>query len=208
MASFKGILRNLLDRPGGVPLTPYQKVVKAAHARAGRVGELDELPSPGMDDLAEFCAVAREAADRTLGLRPYDVQLLGTLALLDGKVAEMATGEGKTLSGAMAAAGYALQGKRVHVISVNDYLARRDAEWMGPFYEALGVSVGWIDQNSTPEERRAAYAKDVTYGPVSEIGFDVLRDRLRTDASEIIVPAPEVALIDEADSVLVDEARV
>ncbi|MEV5325341.1 accessory Sec system translocase SecA2 [Nonomuraea sp. N2-4H] len=169
---------------------------------------MHELPVPDMRDLAEFCAIVRETADRTLGLRPYDVQLLGTLALLDGKVAEMATGEGKTLSGAMAAAGYALQGKRVHVISVNDYLARRDAEWMGPFYEALGVSVGWIDQNSTPEERREAYAKNVTYGPVSEIGFDVLRDRLRTKASELIVPEPEVALIDEADSVLVDEARV
>lgn len=208
MASIKGIIRNLLDRPGGVPLTPYQKIVKAAEGRADGLRKLDELPEPKMDDLAEFCAIAREAADRTLGLRPYDVQLLGTLALLDGKVAEMATGEGKTLSGAMAAAGYALQGKHVHVISVNDYLARRDAEWMGPFYEALGVSVGWIGQNSTPEERREAYAKDVTYGPVSEIGFDVLRDRLRTKADEIIVPAPEVALIDEADSVLVDEARV
>ncbi|MGW0805772.1 accessory Sec system translocase SecA2 [Nonomuraea sp. NPDC002799] len=208
MASIKGIFRNLLDRPGGVPLTPYLKIVKAAGLRADRVGKLDELPRPAMDDLAEFCAIAREAADRTLGLRPYDVQLLGTLALLNGKVAEMATGEGKTLSGAMAAAGYALQGKRVHVISVNDYLARRDAEWMGPFFEAVGVTVGWIGQNSTPAERREAYAKDVTYGPVSEIGFDVLRDRLRTDADEIIVPAPQVALIDEADSVLVDEARV
>ncbi|MEV4391433.1 accessory Sec system translocase SecA2 [Nonomuraea sp. NPDC049607] len=202
------MFRNLLDRPGGVNLTPYLKIVKAADERADRIGKLEELPTPAMDDLAEFCAVVREAADRTLGLRPYDVQLLGTLALLDGKVAEMATGEGKTLSGAMAAAGYALQGKRVHVMSVNDYLARRDAEWMGPLYESLGVTVGWIDQNSTPEERRAAYAKDVTYGPVSEIGFDVLRDRLRTDPAEIIVPAPEVALIDEADSVLVDEARV
>ncbi|WP_372455463.1 accessory Sec system translocase SecA2 [Nonomuraea ceibae] len=208
MASITGFVRNLLDRPGGTPLTPYQKVVKAAHARADRIGKLDELPRPDMSDLAEFCAVAREAADRTLGLRPYDVQLLGTLALLDGKVAEMATGEGKTLSGAMAAAGYALQGRRVHVMSVNDYLARRDAEWMAPFYAALGVTVGWIDQNSTPEERRDAYAKDVTYGPVSEIGFDVLRDRMRTSADEIIVPEPEVALIDEADSVLVDEARV
>ncbi|MFC4008029.1 accessory Sec system translocase SecA2 [Nonomuraea purpurea] len=191
-----------------MPLTPYLKIVKSADSQADRVAKLDELPKPDMNDLAEFCAIAREAADRTLGLRAYDVQLLGTLALLAGKVAEMATGEGKTLSGAMAAAGYALQGKRVHVISVNDYLARRDAEWMGPFYEALGVTVGWIGQNSTPDERRAAYAKDVTYGPVSEIGFDVLRDRLRTDPGEIIVPAPEVALIDEADSVLVDEARV
>jgi preprotein translocase subunit SecA len=191
-----------------VNLSPYQKTVKAAGELAGPIGELDELPRPDMGDPARFCAVVRETADRTLGLRPYDVQLLGTLALLDGKVAEMATGEGKTLSGAMAAAGYALQGRRVHVMSVNDYLARRDAEWMAPFYEAMGVSVGWIGQSSTFEERREAYAKDVTYGAVSEIGFDVLRDRLRTDPSQIIVPAPEVALIDEADSVLVDEARV
>lgn len=208
MASISGIIRNLLDRPGGVNLTPYKKVVQAAGSRAERITALEELPEPAMDDLAEFCAVAREAADRTLGLRPYDVQLLGTLALLDGHVAEMATGEGKTLSGAMAAAGFALQGRRVHVMSVNDYLARRDAEWMAPFYEAMGVTVGWIGQNSTPDERRAAYECDVTYGPVSEIGFDVLRDRLSTDPAAIIVPAPEVALIDEADSVLVDEARV
>ncbi|WP_425564090.1 accessory Sec system translocase SecA2 [Nonomuraea longicatena] len=189
-------------------LSPYNKIVNAAHARADRIGKLEELPEPAMDDLAEFCAVAREAADRTLGLRPYDVQLLGTLALLHGHVAEMATGEGKTLSGAMAAAGYALQGKRVHVMSVNDYLAKRDAEWMEPFYTAMGVTVGWVGQNSTREERRAAYQCDVTYGPVSEIGFDVLRDRLCTAADERIVPTPEVALIDEADSVLVDEARV
>ncbi|MEU7001114.1 accessory Sec system translocase SecA2 [Nonomuraea sp. NPDC046570] len=208
MASISGFVRNLLDRPGGVSLNPYKKIVDAAGDRAVAVGELAELPEPTMDDLAEFCAIAREAADRTLGLRPYDVQLLGTLALLHGHVAEMATGEGKTLSGAMAAAGYALQGKHVDVISVNDYLAQRDAEWMAPFYEALGVTVGWIGQNSTPDERREAYSRDVTYGPVSEIGFDVLRERLRTDAGELIMPKPEVALIDEADSVLVDEARV
>ncbi|MCP2349090.1 accessory Sec system translocase SecA2 [Nonomuraea roseoviolacea] len=189
-------------------LGPYQKVVKAAGALTGSIGALDELPRPAMDDLARFCAVAREAADRSLGLRPYDAQLLGTLALLDGKIAEMATGEGKTLSGAMAAAGYALQGRRVHVMSVNDYLARRDAEWMAPFYAAMGVTVGWVGQSSTHEERREAYAKDVTYGAVSEMGFDVLRDRLRTDPAELIVPAPEVVLVDEADSVLVDEARV
>ncbi|MEU7892680.1 accessory Sec system translocase SecA2 [Nonomuraea sp. NPDC049152] len=204
MASFSGFFRNILDRPGGLNLTSYKKIVEAA----GKLSYPGELPEPKMDNLAEFCAVAREAADRTLGLRPYDVQLLGTLALLHGHVAEMATGEGKTLSGAMAAAGYALQGKRVHVISVNDYLAQRDAEWMAPFYDALGVTVGWLGQNSTPEERREAYDRDVCYGPVSEIGFDVLRDRMRTSAGDIIMPAPEVALVDEADSVLVDEARV
>ncbi|MEV4092124.1 accessory Sec system translocase SecA2 [Streptosporangium saharense] len=201
-------IRRFLERPGSIDLAPFERTVAAAGAREERLRELDELPRPSVEDLPEFCAVVREAARRTLGLRPYDVQLVGMLALLSGNVAEMATGEGKTLSGAMAAAGYALQGKRVHVISVNDYLAQRDAEWMGPLYEALGVSVGWIGQTSTHEERRAAYAKDVTYGPVSEIGFDVLRDRTRVDAADLVMPAPEVALVDEADSVLVDEARI
>ncbi|MER7207527.1 accessory Sec system translocase SecA2 [Streptosporangium sp. NPDC000239] len=201
-------IRRLLERPGSIDLAPFERIVAAAGKREDRVRELDELPEPSLDDLTEFCAIVREAARRTLGLRPYDVQLVGMLAMLSGNVAEMATGEGKTLSGAMAAAGYALQGKRVHVISVNDYLAQRDAEWMGPLYETLGVSVGWIGQTSTHEERRDAYAKDVTYGPVSEIGFDVLRDRTRVDAADLIMPDPEVALVDEADSVLVDEARV
>src|SRR5690606_11348097 len=121
--------------------------------------------------------------------------------------AEMATGEGKTLTGALAAAGFALRGQRVHVLSVNDYLARRDAEWMRPLYTLLGVEVGWIGQESTTEERRAAYAADITYASVSELGFDVLRDRLATDTADLVVPEPNVAIIDEADSVLVDEAR-
>ncbi|MDF5757220.1 accessory Sec system translocase SecA2 [Spongiactinospora sp. TRM90649] len=208
MASLPQLFRRLLQRPGSLDITQFERVVADAARHTDRIGALDELPAPSLDDLPEFCAIMREAADRTLGLRPYDVQLTGMLALLAGHVAEMATGEGKTLSGAMAAAGYALSGKRVHVISVNDYLARRDAEWMGPLYEALGVSVGWIGQSSTREERREAYAKDVTYGSVSEIGFDVLRDRMVTSPADLVVPEPNVALIDEADSVLVDEARV
>ena len=206
--AIRRMIRRLLDRPGGVDIRPYEKVVAEAGRREERVRAMAELPEPPIGDLAEFCAVVREAARRTLGLRPYDVQLVGTLALLDGHVAEMATGEGKTLSGALAAVGYALRGHRVHVISVNDYLARRDAEWMGPLYAALGVSVGWIGQTSTREEREAAYRADVTYAPVSEIGFDVLRDRLVTDPEDVIVPEPGVAIVDEADSVLVDEARV
>ncbi len=156
----------------------------------------------------EICALGREAARRGLGERPFDVQLLGTLAMLAGQVAEMATGEGKTLAGALAAAGYALRGRSVQVMSVNDYLARRDAEWMGPVYRLLGASVGWIGQESTPEQRRRAYAAQVTYAPVSEIGFDVLRDRFVTDPADLVAGDPDVVLIDEADSVLVDEAMV
>src|SRR5690606_11305947 len=101
-------------------------------------------------DIPQFLAIAREAAERTVSLRPFDVQLLGALRMLAGDVVEMATGEGKTLSGAVAAAGYALAGRNVHVITINDYLARRDAEWMGPMLEALGLTVGWITENSTP----------------------------------------------------------
>lgn len=160
------------------------------------------------EDLARFLALAREAASRTVGLRPFDVQLQGALRMFAGDVVEMATGEGKTLSGAVAAAGYALQGHTVHVISVNDYLAARDARWMGPLLELLGLSVGHVTEASTREERRAAYACDVTYGSVSEIGFDVLREQLVTDPSDLISPTTDVALVDEADSVLVDEALV
>ena len=160
------------------------------------------------DDLARFLAMAREAADRRIGLRPFDVQMQGALRMFAGDVVEMATGEGKTLSGAIAAAGYALQGHTVHVISVNDYLARRDAEWMGPMFELFGLTVGYVTESSSRAERRRAYACDVTYGSVSEIGFDVLREQLVTDPEDLISPHTDVALVDEADSVLVDEALV
>ncbi|OBI40946.1 accessory Sec system translocase SecA2 [Mycobacterium colombiense] len=160
------------------------------------------------EDSPQFLAIAREAAERASGLRPFDVQLLGALRMLAGDVIEMATGEGKTLAGAIAAAGYALAGRHVHVVTINDYLARRDAEWMGPVIEAMGLTVGWITAESTSEERRAAYGCDVTYASVNEIGFDVLRDQLVTDVADLVSPNPDVALIDEADSVLVDEALV
>lgn len=160
------------------------------------------------EDISQFLAIAREAAERSTGLRPFDVQLLGALRMLAGDVIEMATGEGKTLAGAIAAAGYAIAGRHVHVVTINDYLARRDAEWMGPLIEAMGLTVGWITAESTSEERRAAYGCDVTYASVNEIGFDVLRDQLVTDVDDLVSPNPDVALIDEADSVLVDEALV
>jgi preprotein translocase subunit SecA len=168
-----------------------------------KLGDLAES-----DDIPQFLAIAREAAERATGLRPFDVQLLGALRMLAGDVIEMATGEGKTLAGAIAAAGYALAGRHVHVVTINDYLARRDAEWMGPVVEAMGLTVGWITAESSSEDRRAAYACDVTYASVNEIGFDVLRDQLVTDVADLVSPNPDVALIDEADSVLVDEALV
>ena len=214
-------VRRLLGKPGAVDLRPYTKLLPAIEAEEEGLRELSdaeltekaidlgyaELPySPG--DLVSLCAVGREAARRTLDERPFDVQLLGVMALLDGHVAEMATGEGKTLAGTLAAAGFALRGKRVHVLSVNDYLARRDAEWMRPLYTMLGVTVGSISEESTVDERKDAYACDVTYAAVSELGFDVLRDRMVTDVDDRVVPEPHVAIIDEADSVLVDEARV
>ena len=128
--------------------------------------------------------------------------------MLQGRIVEMATGEGKTLAGAFAAAGYASAAGKVHVLAVNDYLAKRDAEWMGPVYELLGVTVSHVGQASTPEERREAYQAEVCYVPVSEIGFDVLRDRLVTDVADRVTVEADVALVDEADSVLIDEARV
>ena len=205
-------VRRFLQRPGTVDLAPYHKLLpQIADAEDGLRELTDEELTEAAGDAVEdtgLCAIGREAARRALGERPFDVQLTGSLAMLSGQIAEMATGEGKTLAGAIAAAGYALSGRSVHVVAVNDYLARRDAEWMRPVYDLMGVSVAWIGQASTPEERRQAYAAEVTYAPVSEIGFDVLRDRLAVRAGDRVTTAPDVALVDEADSVLIDEARV
>ncbi|MGV8871448.1 MAG: accessory Sec system translocase SecA2 [Rhodococcus sp. (in: high G+C Gram-positive bacteria)] len=159
-------------------------------------------------DVPRYLALVREASDRALNMRPFDVQLHGAVRLLAGDVVEMATGEGKTLAGAVAAVGYVLSGRTVHVISVNDFLAQRDAQWMKPLFEALGISVGSIGEASTAHERRTAYACDITYASVNEVGFDVLRDHLVDDREDLVSPTPDVALIDEADSVLVDEALV
>jgi preprotein translocase subunit SecA len=213
MSGLRDRLRRLLQQPGTVDLGPFERLLPQIEAREQRLrpltdAELTAAAARADRDDAEICACGREAARRALGERPYDVQLLGTLAMLSGFVAEMATGEGKTLSGALTAAAYALRGRSVQVMSVNDYLARRDAEWMRPVYDLLGVTVGWVDQASTNLERRRAYAAQVTYAPVSEVGFDVLRDRMATDIADRVAADPDVVVIDEADSVLVDEARV
>jgi preprotein translocase subunit SecA len=212
--------RRLLQRPGSIDLGPYEKLT-AAVGEAGESStglsdeELTEVVAEmrtegGLDEdgLIEFLALAREAGQRAIGERAFDGQIVGALALLQGRVVEMATGEGKTLAGAFAAAGYAVGGRKVHVLAVNDYLAERDAEWMEPLYKLLGVTVSHVGQASSPEERRAAYQAEVCYAPVSEVGFDVLRDRLAGDVADRVSAEPDVALVDEADSVLIDEARV
>jgi preprotein translocase subunit SecA len=160
------------------------------------------------DEIIEVCALGREAGRRALGERAFDVQLLSAMAMLDGRIAEMATGEGKTLAAVIAAFGHVVRGSRVHVLTVNDYLARRDATWMGPVYELLGVTVAAVGESSTHDERAAAYASDVTYASISEAGFDFLRDELIVDAADAVQPAMSTVIVDEADSILIDEARV
>ncbi len=218
MSALRDRVRRFLQKPGTADLSGYQRLLPAIAAAEAELADLPDEALPAeaaaaaetetQAGQARFCAVGREAARRALGERPYDAQLLGALVMMSGSVAEMATGEGKTLAGALAAAWHATRGGPVHVMAVNDYLARRDAEWMGPVYQALGVSVGFLGSASATAERRAAYAAQVTYAPVSEIGFDVLRDRLRTDPADQVMTAPDVVLIDEADSVLIDEALV
>jgi preprotein translocase subunit SecA len=155
---------------------------------------------------ASRLAYVAEAARRSLGFTPFREQLVGACALITNHAVEMDTGEGKTLAGALAAAYGAVSGRRVHVISVNDYLARRDGEWMAALYRTLGISVGWIAQSSTREHRRQAYACEVVYSSVSEIGYDVLRERFRSQPEEPLIPGFDLAIVDEADAVMIDEA--
>ncbi len=159
------------------------------------------------DILPEAFATVREAAKRTLGQRHFDVQLMGGAALHLGNIAEMRTGEGKTLVGTLPAYLNALSGEGVHVITVNDYLARRDSEWMGRVHRFLGLDVGVIVANQTPEVRAAAYACDITYGTNNEFGFDYLRDNMAWSAAELVQRGHNFAIVDEVDSILIDEAR-
>ncbi|UCG57174.1 MAG: preprotein translocase subunit SecA [Phycisphaerales bacterium] len=161
------------------------------------------------DILVEAFAVVRETARRNVDMRHFDVQLTGGNVLYEGKIAEMATGEGKTLVATLAVYLVHLTGRKVHIVTVNDYLAKRDAEWMGPVYEALGLTVGAIqaDMDSVGDERRGQYTCDVTYGTNNEFGFDYLRDNMKTSLEQMVQGPLEYAIIDEVDSILVDEAR-
>jgi preprotein translocase subunit SecA len=164
--------------------------------------------SETLDDiLPEAYAVVRETSRRTLGMRPFDVQVMGGIALHQGKIAEMKTGEGKTLAATMPVYLNALSGKGVHIVTVNDYLARRDAGWMGEIYEFLGLRVGLIQDNMGFEERKVAYDSDLTYGTNAQFGFDYLRDNIATSTDQLVQRELSFAIVDEVDSILIDEAR-
>ncbi len=179
-------------------------------ALKGKTDEFRQRLEEGasLDDLLpEAFAVIREAARRTLGMRHYDVQLIGGMVLHEGKIAEMRTGEGKTLVATAAAYLNALPGQGVHVVTVNDYLAQRDADWMRPVYEAVGLTVGVVVPGMTAAAKRAAYGADITYGTNNEFGFDYLRDNMAFSAEERVQRGHHYAIVDEVDSILIDEAR-
>ena len=176
----------------------------------GKTAEFKERLENGeeLDELVfEAFAAVREAAKRTLGLRPFDVQLMGAMVLHEGDISEMKTGEGKTLVATMPLYLNALTGGNVHLVTVNDYLAKRDTEWMSPVYEALGMRAGYIRNMMPFDERKAAYEADITYGTNSEFGFDYLRDNMATSLEATVQRGHSYAIVDEVDSILIDEAR-
>ena len=159
------------------------------------------------DILPEAFATVREASKRVMGMRHFDVQMVGGIVLHRGEIAEMRTGEGKTLTETLACYLNALDGKGVHVVTVNDYLARRDAEWMGRIYGFLGLTTGVVVPNIPEHERRAAYDADITYATNNELGFDYLRDNMKYERAQMVQRPFNFAIVDEVDSILVDEAR-
>ncbi|MGD0098221.1 MAG: hypothetical protein ABSB60_17175 [Terracidiphilus sp.] len=190
----------------------FRKVIGTINARRRELRQQSsgELKAIGKcaETLTETVAVTAVAAERLLGLDMFDVQLQGSLALCDGMIAEMQTGEGKTLAAVPPIVWYAKAGKGVHVMTVNDYLAQRDANWMGPIYEFFGLSVGCIQQSMSSEERRQAYLCDITYAVANEVGFDYLRDQIALYPRHQVHRPFAAAVIDEVDSILVDEARI
>ena len=188
---------------GGLMALPDDALRAKTEELKARYAESQDLDAL----LPEAFALVREAARRTLGMRHFDVQLIGGIALHQGKIAEMRTGEGKTLVATLNAYLNALSGKGVHVVTVNEYLAQRDAEWMGPVYRFLGLTVGVIKSNQPTDEKRAAYAADITYGTNNEFGFDYLRDNLAFRPEDRVQRPLNYAIVDEVDSILIDEAR-
>jgi len=200
-----------LNFPGAMFDRDRQAVerIRAMRTRFARLSDAELRAAVSKtDDLHAWIALAAAAAQRVLGQEMYDVQLRGAVALARGSIAEMQTGEGKTLAAVPAISWFAREHRGVHVMTVNDYLARRDAAWMGGIYRLLGLSVAYVQQGMTTCQRRAAYAADITYATQNEIGFDFLRDRIAMRPGEQVHRAFNAAVIDEADSILIDEARV
>ena len=222
MVSFGALAAKVFGSANDRKVKSYRSKVEAINALEADVAKLsdDELRArtaefrtqieggKTLDDLlAPAFATVREAAKRSLGQRHFDVQMIGGMALHQGKIAEMKTGEGKTLVATLAVYLNALNGKGVHVVTVNDYLASRDAEWMGNVYRFLGLTVGVILHDMDDEQRKAAYACDVTYGTNNELGFDYLRDNMKMSKAEMVQRGHTFAIVDEVDSILIDEAR-
>jgi len=207
----EGKKRKQLEQIAGLVNTFEPEIEELSEAELeAKTGEFRQRLDAGEsleDILPEAFACVREAARRTIGQRHFDVQLMGGVVLHQGKIAEMKTGEGKTLTSTLAVYLNALSGQGVHVVTVNDYLAKRDSEWMGPIYRALGVSVGLIQSQMTPSERRPAYAADTTYGTNNEFGFDYLRDNMAMRPEDMGQRGHAYAIVDEVDSILIDEAR-
>jgi preprotein translocase subunit SecA len=222
MVSFGGLARKIFGssndrrikglRPRAAEINALEAETQALSDEAlrGRTDEFRKQIAAGakLDDLlVPAFAVVREASRRALGLRPFDVQLIGGMVLHEGSIAEMRTGEGKTLVATLPVYLNALSGKGVHVVTVNDYLASRDAAWMGKVYSFLGLTTGVIVHGLTDEQRKAAYACDVTYATNNELGFDYLRDNMKYDRAQMVQRGHNFAIVDEVDSILIDEAR-
>src|SRR5580658_8859973 len=217
------VIQPLVDKinalaPEFEKLSDAELLEKTIQLRAQVQAKLGDLP---LDDpefkercrealepvLVPVFALVREAGRRKLSMRHFDVQLIGGIVLHQGKIAEMKTGEGKTLVATLPAVLNALTGRGVHIVTVNDYLARRDAEWMSPIYRSLGLTVGVIVHDLSDAERRAAYGADITYGTNNEFGFDYLRDNMKYDLAECVQRGHHFGIVDEVDSILIDEAR-
>ncbi|MBK9316629.1 MAG: accessory Sec system translocase SecA2 [Acidobacteria bacterium] len=214
---FRRLLEKLRGRPVEYDLSPYLDRLQQINDREPALRILSDyelkalasnLRNSSQAPLVDVYALVREGARRTLGMRHFDVQIIGGIALHQGKLVEMETGEGKTLVAVLPAALNALCGNGVHILTFNDYLARRDAEWMGPIYEFMGLSVSFIHPGMTSAERRAAYRADITYLTAKEAGFDYLRDGLCYSSDERVQRPFHFAIVDEADSILIDEARI
>ncbi|MGH3747864.1 MAG: DEAD/DEAH box helicase, partial [Micromonosporaceae bacterium] len=216
------IFEKVLRAGEGRQLRRLKEVADACNTLEERIADLSDAELRELTDqykervedgedldslVPEAFATAREAAYRVLGQRPYDVQVMGGAALHYGNIAEMKTGEGKTLTCVLPAYLNALSGNGVHVVTVNDYLAQRDAEWMGQVHRFLGLTVGTILPNQGSELHREAYKCDITYGTNNEFGFDYLRDNMATSADDLMQRGHHFAIVDEVDSILVDEAR-